>query len=87
MNDGDKETKSHQQRPNWPPVFSSLYRIATASLVAQDFSFCTKLAANILSAWWMDLTRHKSTVKIVAAARSHLTAQSFIAFEEHQPAN
>lgn len=40
MNDGDKETKLHLQRPGWPPVFSNLHTITKASLVvAQIYTF------------------------------------------------
>lgn len=64
MNDGDKEMKSHLQRPNQPPVFSNLHRIATVFLVivAQDFASCIKLVANVTSAI---LIRPKTTINRV----------------------
>ena len=64
MNDGDKEMKSHLQRPNQPPGFSNLRRIATVFLVivAQDFASCIKLVANVTLAI---LIRPKNTINRV----------------------
>lgn len=64
MSDGDKETKSHLQRPDWPPGSPNLHKIVTASpvLIGQDFASSLKLAASVMPAV---VTRPKSTIQTV----------------------